>query len=99
MTKVQIIQRLLHSLTHVLCFYDSEWSLFVFHLWTEVSLGGEKHTVEHKNYKRVSACGILCQDVMLDDKILLKCEGGGLGYEMPNGFPQLCSFSMVFIPS
>lgn len=38
MTKGQIIQRLLHALTHVLCFYDSEWSLFVFHLWTEVSL-------------------------------------------------------------
>lgn len=35
---------------------------------------------------------------MLDDKILLKCEGGGLGYETPNGFPQLCSLNMVFIP-
>lgn len=34
---------------------------------------------------------------MLDDKILLKCEGGGLGYEMPNGFPQLCYLNMVFI--
>lgn len=45
--------------------------------------------VEHKNYKRVPAWRILCQDMMLDDKILLKCEGGGLGYEMPNGFPQL----------
>lgn len=60
---------------------------------------GGKNIVEHKNYKRVSACRILCQDMMLDDKILLKCEGGGLGYEMPNGFPQLCSLNMVFIPS
>lgn len=100
MTKGQIIPRLLRALTHVLCFYDSERSLFVFHLWTEVSFGGEKENiVEHKNYKRVSACGILCQDMMLDDKILLKCEGGGLGYEMPNGFAQLCSLDMVFIPS
>lgn len=99
MTKGQIIPRLLHALTHVLCFYDSEWSLFVFHLWREVSLGGEKNIVGHKNYKRVSACGIPCQDMMLDDKLLLKCEGGGLGYEMPNGFPQLCSLNMVFIPS
>lgn len=99
MTKGQIIQRLLHALTHVLCFYDSEWSLFVFHLWTEVSLwGGEQHC-RVQNYKRLSACGILCQDTMLDDKILLKCEGGGLGYEMPNGFPQLCSFHVVFIAS
>lgn len=98
MTKGQIIPRLLHALTHVLCFYDSEWSLFVFHLWTEV-FWGVKNIVEHKNYKRVSACRILCQDMMLDDKILLKCEGGGLGYEMPNGFPQLCSLNMVFIPS
>lgn len=71
------------------CFYDSEWSLFVFHLWTEVSLGRRGSMVEHKNYKRVPAWRILCQDMMLDDKILLKCEGGGLGYEMPNGFPQL----------
>lgn len=61
--------------------------------------GGKENIVEHKNYKRVSACGILCQDMMLDDKILLKCEGGGLGYEMPNGFAQLCSLNMVFIPS
>jgi len=60
--------------------------------------GGEKSIVEHKNYKRVSARGILCQGVMLDDKVLLKCEGGGLGFEMPNGFPQLCSLNMVFIP-
>lgn len=99
MTKGQIIRRLLHALTHVLCFYDSEWSLFVFHLWTEVSLWwGEQHCGA-QNYKRVSAHGILCQDTMLDDKILLKCEGGGLGYEMPNGFPQLCSLHVVFIAS
>lgn len=52
-------------------------------------LWGGGNMVEHKNYKRVSAWRILCQDMMLDDKILLKCEGGGLGYEMPNGFPQL----------
>lgn len=100
MTKGQIIPRLLHALTHVLCFYDSEWSLFVFHLWTEVSLagGGEQHG-RVQNYKRVSACGILCQGTMLDDKILLKCEGEGLGYEMPNGFPRLCSLHVVFIAS
>lgn len=60
--------------------------------------GGEQHG-RVQNYKRVSACGILCQGTMLDDKILLKCEGGGLGYEMPNGFPRLCSLHVVFIAS
>lgn len=60
--------------------------------------GGEQHC-RVQNYKRVSACGILCQDMMLDDKILLKCEGGGLDYETPNGFPRLCSLHVVFIAS
>lgn len=47
MTKGQIIPRLLRALTHVLCFYDSQWSLFVFRLWTVVPFSflgnGGKH--------------------------------------------------------
>lgn len=100
MTKGQIIPRLLRALTHVLCFYDSQWSLFVFRLWTVVPfsfLGNGGETLQSARITKVSTWGILCQDMMLDDKILLKCEGGGLGCEMPNGFPQLCYLNMVFI--
>lgn len=104
MTKGQIIPRLLHALTHVLCFLWLRVELVcVPPLDRGVSRGGggvcvcwKNSILEHRSYKRVSASGILSQDMMLDDKLLLKCEGGGLGYEMPNGFPWPCSLHGLY---